>query len=212
MNYSTVLPQHRAIAKIYERDMDLVLVEELESSNEFRIWLASRVFGTDCFLSHLRATHSVVDESNRESDVIFRFHSKIDASSEIGIKAILLENKIDAIAQPNQGMDYGNRGKSGRDRGEWLDFKTCLVAPKSYLKSYLQTSSDEDSFDECISYEEILSYFASRKERDERFKWKARLVEDAIFKKQTGYAPVISEEATAFVREYHACAKVFERL
>lgn len=203
------ISDRRAIAKIYERDMDLVLVEELESSSEFRIWLAARIFGLDRFVSHLQATHSVVDDSNRESDVVFRFlaHPEGNAGDPVPV-AILLENKIDAVAQPNQGRDYRSRGNSGKDRGDWQDYRTCLVAPKSYL----DIAHDRINFDESISYEEILAYFVSRKERDERFRWKARLVGDAILKKKTGYTPKISEEATDFVQAYHRMASDFPRL
>ena len=201
--------ERRAIAKIYERDMDLVLVEELESNGEFRVWLAARVYGTDCFLSHVRATHSVVDDSNRESDVVFRFLARPEqAGGEPVSTAILLENKIDAVAQPNQGRDYRQRGDAGKDRGDWQAFRTCLVAPKTYLDA----AHDRANFDESISYEEILAFFASRKDRDERFRWKARLVGDAIFKKQSGYAPTISDAATAFVQAYHRLALAFPRL
>lgn len=201
--------ERRAIAKIYERDMDLVLVEELESSSEFRIWLAARVFGRDCFVSHLEAVHSVVDESNRESDVVFRFSGRLEGNSGDPVPlGILLENKIDAVAQPNQGRDYRNRGETGKDRGDWQDYRSCLVAPKSYLDVAL----DRVNFQESISYEEILAFFASRKERDERFRWKARLVGDAILKKKTGYAPKISEQASQFVLDYYQTATEFPRL
>ena len=200
--------ERRAIAKIYERDMDLVLVEELESSNEFRAWLAARVFGVDCYISHVDATHSVVDESSRESDVVFRFRARQGRdSSESLLAAILLENKIDAVAQPNQGRDYRSRGEAGKE-GRWQDFRTCLVAPKAYLDA----AHDRANFDESISYEEILAYFVSRGGRDERFRWKARLVGDAIQKKKSGYAPKISDAATAFVKAYYEYARAFPRL
>jgi hypothetical protein len=204
------LDRGRAVARIYERDMDLVLVEELESNGEFRCWLATRVFGVDCFAAHVGAVHSVVDESSRESDVVFVFMARGRGGPEDPEKlAILVENKIDAVAQPNQGRDYRHRGEQGREQGYWQDFRTCLVAPRSYLEA----AADRGSYDESISYEEILAFFASRKERDERFAWKARLVADAIFKRVSGYAPQISEAATAFARAYYAVAtRLYPRL
>lgn len=196
----------RAVAKIYERDMDLVLVEELESNAEFRAWLVARVFGRDCYLKHLGTQHSVVDETNRESDVLFRFIA--DESGAESVKAILIENKIDAAAQPNQGIDYRIRGQAGADRNDWAEFRTCLMAPRQYKES----TSDWRNFDEVITYEEILAFFASRKARDERYAWKTRLVETAIFKKASGYTPVINDEATTFVERYHERAKAYPRL
>lgn len=196
----------RAIATIYERDMDLVLVEELESNVEFRTWLVARVYGADCYLRHLGARHSVVDETNRESDVVFRFVAD-QCGAEVD-KAILIENKIDAQAQPNQGAHYSVRGQAGTDRKDWSEFRTCLVAPRQYIKG----SSDWTNFNEVVTYEEILAFFASRKLRDERYAWKARLVASAIEKKASGYTPVISDEATAFVRHYYEAAKAWPRL
>ena len=196
----------RAIAKIYERDMDLVLLEELESNNEFRAWLVTRVFGQDCYLRHLGTQHSVVDESNRESDIVFRFVA--NESGAEATKAILIENKIDAVAQPNQGSDYIVRGQAGTDRKDWSEFRTCLIAPRQYKEGTV----DWQNFQEVITYEEVLAFFASRKGRDERYAWKTRLVETAIFKKASGYTPVISEEATAFVKHYHERAKAYPRL
>lgn len=186
-------PSHRAIAKIYERDMDLVLIEELQSSDEFRRWLVARVFGTADLHT---ATHSVTDRTGRESDIVYIFET------EDGNNAILIENKIDAIAQPNQGVDYRKRGEAGKGE-QWQDYKTCLVAPKAYLKD----SGDARNFDETISYEELLAYFVSRKQRDPRFAWKARLVEDAIIKKVSAYTPEISEVASEWVKQYFEFAK-----
>jgi hypothetical protein len=196
----------RSIATVYERDMDLVLVEELESNPEFRAWLVARVYGADCYLKHLGAHHSVVDETNRESDVVFRFVAD-DCGAEVA-KAILIENKIDALAQPNQGADYRVRGEAGTGREDWSEFRTCLMAPRQYIKG----STDWAHFDEVVTYEEVLAFFASRKTRDERFAWKARLVASSIMKKASGYTPVISEEATAFVHHYYLHAKAWPRL
>lgn len=203
MAHETGQDTSRAIAKIYERDMDLVLIEEIESSEEFRAWLVARVFGRDCFASHIGARHSVVDATNRESDIVFQF----EAAAE-GPSAILIENKIDAMAQPNQGSDYRIRGQAGIDQAQWKAFKTCLIAPGLYA----QTERDASNYDTVITYEEVLAYFASRKTRDPRYVWKTKLVETAILKKAAGYTPVISREATDFVREYCEHARVYPRL
>ncbi len=206
MSKDTTITADRAIARIYERDMDLVLVEELESSAEFRTWLVARVYGRDCYVRNLGARHSVLDETNRESDVVFRFFAD-DSGAEV-TKAILIENKIDALAQPNQGADYRARGEAGTEREDWSEFRTCLMAPAQYIDG----SNDWRNFHVVVTYEEILAFFASRKDRDERYAWKARLVASAIAKKESGYTPVISEEATAFVDHYYLRAKGWPRL
>src|SRR5690606_33456726 len=130
-----------------------------------------------------------------------------DSGAEVA-KAILIENKIDAQAQPNQGADYRVRGEAGTGREDWSEFRTCLTAPRQYVKA----STDWTHFDEVVTYEEILAFFASRKSRDERYAWKTRLVASAIEKKKSGYTPVISEEATAFVAHYYQHAMAWPRL
>ncbi|HEV2608357.1 MAG TPA: hypothetical protein VGT79_10295 [Xanthomonadaceae bacterium] len=187
----------RVIAKLYERDIDLVLIEELQSSAEFRRWLAARVYGTDCYMDKYQSFHSWTDETKRESDVVYIFRA-----NESALNAILIENKIDAIAQPNQGIDYRKRGEAGIGK-EWAAYKTCLVAPKAYLEH----AHDKVNYDECVTYEELLAYFASRKDRDERFRWKAQLIEAAIIKKQSTYSAAISEPTTEFVKAYYEIAK-----
>lgn len=61
-------------------------------------------------------------------------------------------------------------------------------------------------------YERDMDLFASRKARDERYGWKARVVASAIEKKKSGYTPVISDEATAFVDHYYLHTKAWPRL
>jgi len=192
-----VAADKRVIAKLYERDIDLLILEELQCSEEFRRWLATRVFGAAVYAKFGSVEYSVSDTTGRESDLIYLFHS----ADEDGLLAILIENKIDAVAQPNQAEDYLKRGQSG-EGDKWNQFRTCLVAPNSYLDD----APNASLYQANVSYEELLAYFASRQDRDERFRWKVRLIEHAIVKKAEGYQAVISAAATEFAREYYALA------
>src|SRR5271168_2978551 len=82
------------IEAIYERDVDLLLLEELSESSEFASWLVDRPGLSDITFGSLDSVqHSVVDRG-RESDLILTF---LDADG--GRHALLIENKIDAPAQ-----------------------------------------------------------------------------------------------------------------
>jgi hypothetical protein len=181
------------IASVNERDIDLLILEELTVSDEFCDWFSARVFGCTVYNAAGGAWHSVVAGDNRESDLLFIFLSQ--SGERI---AILIENKIDAPPQPQQAQGYRNRGEQGEVDGFWDSFKTCLIAPERYLASSRQT----ELYDHEVSYEEILAYFSSRRFRDNRFGYKAKVIQEAIEQNRRGYQPVFSREMTAFVEKY----------
>jgi len=102
------------VASIAERDIDLLVMEELSVSEEFREWFSSRVFGEPIYQSKIGTWHSVSDSQLGESDLIFLFEA-VDGSRV----AILIENKIDAPPQPKQGERYRLRGEKGQKEGYW---------------------------------------------------------------------------------------------
>ena len=182
------------VASIAERDIDLLIMEELSVCDEFREWLSSRIFGEAIFKENIGAWHSVCDAELGESDIVFVF-SAIDGSRT----AVLIENKIDAAPQPTQGSRYRLRGKKGVQEGYWEKFKTLIIAPSKYLSS----SKNTESYDDEVSYEEILAYFQSRKVRDYRFSYKARILQEGIEQNRRGYQPKYNEEMTSFVASYY---------
>lgn len=185
------------VASVAERDLDFVLVEELSVNDEFCDWFTSRLYQKPVFASSLGAWHSVTDASLGETDVLYMFKSDDD-----GRIAILIENKIDAGVQPKQAERYQQRGEKGEQAKDWDDFMTCLVAPSQYLNGETQSSG----YDSQISYEELMSFFVSRRRRDSRYLFKARLIREAIDKHRRGYQAEISPEMTEFVKNYCAYA------
>ena len=183
------------VASIGERDIDLLVMEELSVSNEFREWLSSRVFGEPIYQAKIGVWHSVADSQLGESDLLFLFEA-VDGPRT----AILIENKIDAPPQPQQGKRYSLRGQKGLKEGYWEKFKTCVIAPAKYLTS----SKHTESYDVKVSYEEILAYFQSRRFRDERFQYKARILLEGIEQNRRGYQPEYNEKITKFVSDYFA--------
>jgi len=181
------------VVSIAERDVDLLIMEELSVSEEFREWFSSRVFGEPVYQSHIGAWHSVSDSQFGESDIAFLFEA-IDGSRT----AVLIENKIDAPPQSKQGERYRLRGDKGLKEGYWDKFKTCVIAPSKYLAS----CKHSESYDVEIGYEEILAYFQSRRPRDERFPYKAKILLEGIEQNRRGYQPEYNEELTKFVSDY----------
>jgi hypothetical protein len=183
---------------VAERDIDFILLEELSINDEFCDWFVTRVTGeTAYFGTRVGAWHSVWHETLHESDLQFVFKPEGDTQAEI---AILVENKINAAAQPQQAARYMARGEDGKNKGNWSDFHTCLVAPAGYLKSPVQT----EKYDAELSYEEIAAFFSSRRFRDARYRYKAHVIQEAINKldRRGAHQPKTSADMTKFASDY----------
>ncbi|CAH1569416.1 MULTISPECIES: PD-(D/E)XK nuclease superfamily protein [Vibrio harveyi group] len=176
-------------SSINERDIDLVLLEELNVSESFSNWLVTRVTGLPGHIKLVGAWHSVSDNVLGESDLVFIYESE-DSSHQ----AILIENKVDALAQPTQAIRYQQRGKAGIEQGHWVDFITCLIAPQKYL------DKTSEIYHTQLSYEEIMAYFVS--DTSARGMYKAKLMKNAIDKQRRGYKSTVSNEMTLFARLY----------
>ena len=188
----------KCLQSVSERDIDMLLVEELESSEQFREWVASRAYAQRIYKARIGAWHSVSHPSLGESDLLFLFLNESD-----GRAAVLVENKIDAPPQPGQGVRYRERGRVGQENGLWDEFKTCVVAPEKYLKS----ARHSDHYDAEISYEEIMAFFLSRRRVDGRFAHKAMVVQEGIQQNRRKYHPPVDPGLTRFVEDYYAFAQ-----
>jgi len=176
-----------------ERDIDLLLIEEIHVDSSLLSWFYGLVWGTgDQELSFLGAWHSLTHPEHGESDIV------VLAKGVDGRKlAILAENKIDAIAQPNQASRYRLRGDAGIEKNWWHQYRTCIVAPQAYL----DVNSEVELYDVRISYESIKEWFGT-KTGDRRSKYKAKIIEFAIEQNKRGYQPEPHNGVTRFWFDY----------
>lgn len=181
------------VQSVSERDIDFIVLEELQVSAEFRDWFSSRVYEYPTYKNEIGTWHSVCDSELGQSDLIFIFES-VDGAR----KAILIENKIDAPPQPSQGDRYLKRGEKGLMEGYWDEFKSCVIAPKRYLDS----SKHAEMYDVEIAYEEIMSYFVARRSADVRYDYRAKIIQEGIEQNRRGYQPKFSDEMTTFIMDY----------
>lgn len=185
------------IASVAERDIDLLLLEELSVSERFRQWFSHRASVNAEYQSKGGVWHSVVDASLGESDLIFVY-----ASTSGQRVAILIENKIDASPQPDQGRRYKHRGEKGITGGYWERFFTCVIAPERYL----QSARHNQVYDVEISYENVVAYFSESGPDSERRAYKAMIMREAIEQNRRGYQPEYSPAMTKFVEDYYEIA------
>ena len=147
----STLEDIQKLEAVAERDIDLLFIEELSISKSFRSWIYGMVWETnDHDLPFLGAWHSLIHSEYGESDIPAIFKDSHDHKT-----AILIENKIDALAQPNQAARYRSRGDAGIEKAWWHKYRTCMIAPQAYLDA----NSEAELYDVRISYESIKEWF-----------------------------------------------------
>lgn len=188
-------------AGITERDMDLLFLEEFTASKTFANLFFSQIGVNDYQIEkvihsqHLTGERIVVAEagaetSRGESDMTILYRH------EGSLHALLIEDKINACAQPNQYQRYVYRGNNAIKCNEYTSYHIFLVAPEQYIGSCL--ASD---YPLTVSYEEILQYFQSQD--TERAAFKASLLVKAINKERFSYVIQIpSQKVMDFYDSY----------
>ena len=198
-------------AGITERDMDLLFLEEFAASKMFADLFFSQIGVHDYEIEqiihsqHLTGQGIVVAEagtetSRGESDmtILYRYKGSLHA--------LLIEDKINACAQPNQYQRYVNRGNEAVEQNYYSSFHIFLVAPEQYLGSPLALD-----YPLTVSYENILQYFQSQ--NSARALFKASLLIKAIDKERSSYViPVPSQKVMDFYDSYIEYVKTYNKV
>lgn len=186
------LNEQPAVLAVQERDIDLLLLEELHASPDFSRWWCEQLGLPDA--SFEGAWHSVFN-ADGETDVLLRVRV---GAERVGV---LIENKVAAAEQHEQAARYHRRGAQGVSDG-WFDrYITCMAAPQAYLSGL----PGDTEYNGQIPYEAIAAWFASRP--GSRSAWRRRVMEEAIVQGRRGYTKVVNDAVTEFHRDYydHLC-------
>lgn len=172
------------LSYVSERDIDLLLLEELNVNRDFALWLYSLVSDDDPETVELEgAWHSISNSQLGESDLVAIYDDGL---------AILIENKINASAQPDQALRYVNRGEEGCKDKSWKEYITCIVAPEKYLRG----NSEAQIYHTSISYEQLREWF--EQVNCARSLYRAFVLNEAIDQNRRGYSPVADQVSTQF--------------
>ncbi len=168
-----------------ERDIDLLLLEELVHDNGFLRWFLESVGvgGAGQVTGAARSVTTSTGESDLELTI--RHGSRVTR--------LLIENKIDAVLQPRQGERYRERAKAYVDNGECDQAVAILIAPEAY-------GDRSRGFDRALSYEAVLAALSSGSGEDARRRYKLYLLRRAIDEANVPGPP--DAAATRFWREY----------
>lgn len=180
-----------------ERDIDLILVEELHASLEFSSFIAEKAgIGLDIASTHV--LHSKRRTRNRrEIDIFLELHHNDGSKS-----ALLIENKLDATEQPDQAESYQDEANVLANQYERC--KILIVCPNSYSN---QHSDFIGKFDAIVTYENIGEYFQTSAANStgatmRRMAFRKEVLLQAIQKGRRGYTPIPNKIIGDFNAQY----------
>lgn len=185
-----------------ERDIDLLLIEELQCSPAFVKWLVQRVSDNDFERSSV--THSKRRIHNRrEIDIT------LSIDGPFGRSVILIENKLDTSEQPQQAESYREEAQLLVSTGAATAVHTVLVCPHDYAKKSKHFAT---KFDHVITYEDITQFLAGRAssstgELQARLLHRVALLTQATTKARRGYEAVALVDIDRFSEKYVAMLK-----
>lgn len=188
------------IAGICERDIDLLLLEELMASAPFRTWFLTRCAVDEPNSVRFLGADRSVTHTTGESDLEIRFE---DAAGYTF--AILIENKIGAALQPLQAERYRERGDDYVAKGRCARYRTIIIAPDAYFGS----AEDGKGFGHRLSYEDLAEWFDGAVELGDRRHYKVLMLRSAIEKAVYGYSAEADHAVTDFFNEYWRIATQF---
>jgi hypothetical protein len=133
------------INKFVERDVDMLLAEELRVNAAFGKWMMDKfdAAAADIIFPAAHVNVSVVEDGS-EADVIATFRTTSNLSHRL-----FIENKIDAILMPEQLERYLRRAEGDQRRQLVSGFSILFFTPSAYLKTKLPDGVKQISFEEA---------------------------------------------------------------
>ena len=201
-------PDDLTFSHIHERDIGLLVVEELKCSRPFQRWfLRTLLMDTPqprkISVAHVNVRHIVTETGpdRGESDIIADF--EVDAPKVERIR-VRIENKIDAPFGDSQAERYEGRARQDLAEGEFDRSLCILMAPNDYIEAVPDGAA---RFHETISYEQIAEALGERAdyldEESSRRCWhKMEMLEQAIHKHRRGYTAEPDPKVTEFWQGY----------
>ena len=175
---------------ISERDMDLLLVESVLTDPDFCCLLIGKTDLKGKPFQIVSAELSKTDSELGESDVT------VIADIEGVRYGFLIEDKIDAIAMPEQHGRYIKRGEKGIKAGEFKDFRVFIFCPEKYYKN----NDEAVLYEHLLTYEECKDFFGGKNDPYSILRYQQ--LEQALFKAKKPAVVNVDEKANAFLKQY----------
>ena len=165
---------------VLERDFDFLIMNRFAKEDVPFMMLFLNKTGLDLEkLSIDKISHSVMtNDGETDVEIILK-----TGETKVGL---LIEDKIDAVAQPEQSSRYKIRADRAVVEGKYSSYYIFIVAPLKYLDGNKEASK----YEYRVSYEEILAVTKDAFEK--------AIVEKALDESKHGYVPVEDRNVTEF--------------
>jgi hypothetical protein len=166
----------------------LLIIEEFAASKKFAALFLQRLSLEEYDI--LSISHSVMHSYLGESDITIVLR--------VGNQrlAVLIENKISAIAMPQQYQRYVERGQEGIRNSDYDRFDVFITAPNKYLSG----NEEAQKYPHAVPHEMMLEYFSAND--DVRSQVKSTLLVQAIERAKVPYQVIPNESVTLFWNQY----------
>ena len=174
---------------LVERDMDMLFLESAMTYPGFCQLLIDK---TDL----KGKTFQVIAGELSKSDDLGESDITVIVEVEGQKYGLLIEDKIDAIAMPNQHERYVQRGKKAVKNGAYDGFRVFIFCPEKYYKN----NAEAKKYEHRLTYEECKAFFDKRNDSVSEFR--SQQIEQAIIKGKKPATNNVNENANAFLRQY----------
>lgn len=185
-----MLQERQAIGWLRERDIDLLICAELHGAQMLHSYFSECAGLGECAFEGAWASRS---ERDGETDLV------LAVSNAAGTHFMLIENKIAASFQRDQGLRYQQRALRWREEAGVTSCQCVLLAPRSYLERAVH-----QGFDLAIAYEEIVTVM--ERMADARSIFSAIALRDGISAAKRGYVMEPDEPTSDLWRYYWSTA------
>ncbi len=177
--------------------MDILFLEAFASDAGFANLVLSKTRYCNKEFQVLRAALSETEADLGETDICVVL--QID-----GIRVgLLIEDKVDAIAMPEQSLRYHKRAEKGIHKGKFDAFEIFIFCPQKYYEN----NAEAKKYDHFISYEEIKDYFDSK--NDLIGAVRSQQLAQAIERAKKPPEVNVDEAANLFFNKYKAYQKEY---
>ncbi len=174
---------------VTERDMDMLIMLLCGESNAFLDLLLEPLQQKAASVHQI--IHSQTHPEYGESDITVIVQCD---DRRIGI---LIEDKIDAIAMPDQAARYEKRARLGRKCSDYDDYIIYIFAPKNYLDN----NPEAQKYPHQFSYEALLAFIEYTKPNC--YEFVKALIIQALYKEKSGYTVVEDALVTQFWKDFY---------
>ena len=178
-----------SFGNVQERDMDLMFMESLLTDDGF-VWLFLNKAGIVCNSAEvLNVALSETDPELGESDITAIL--SIDGKKH----ALLIEDKINAPAMPEQCERYSKRANKAKNKGKYDNYSVFIICPEAYHDA----NSEAKKYAYFITYEDCIKYFSAK--TDTLSKIRCEQLKQALTKRLGGTVEP-NPAAIAFFEKY----------